>query len=114
MKFTLHILLIALLVALAYAAAPQKAVIISYPKDTPDSVVDKAKAAIKEATDRFSKLTQNAHAIQGGVITHEYNIIKAFAATAPSKVLESVKAWGTEYNALVEEDQMVQTNGATH
>ncbi|GAB7352937.1 hypothetical protein MBLNU459_g3518t1 [Dothideomycetes sp. NU459] len=108
MKFTLHILLIALLVALAYAAAPQKAVIISYPKDTPDSVVDKAKAAIKEA------LTQNAHAIQGGVITHEYNIIKAFAATAPSKVLESVKAWGTEYNALVEEDQMVQTNGATH
>ena len=49
MRFTFHILLLALVAALAYAASAQKAVIISYPKDTPDSVVDKAKAAIKEA-----------------------------------------------------------------
>lgn len=49
MKFTLHILLIALFVALTYGAAAQKAVIVSYPKDTPDSVVEKAKTAIKEA-----------------------------------------------------------------
>lgn len=49
---------------------------------------------------------------QGGVITHEYNIIKAFAATAPAKVLDSVQAWGSEYNAVVEDDQMVSTNGA--
>lgn len=55
MKFTLHILFIAFLVALAYAGAAQKAVVVSYPKDTPDSVVEKAKAAIKEAVRFMSR-----------------------------------------------------------
>lgn len=39
----------------------QKSVLISYPPETPDSVVDNAKKAIKDA---------------GGVITHEYTLIK--------------------------------------
>lgn len=55
MKFTIHLLLIALIVALAYAATEQKQVIVSYPKDTPDSVVENAMAAIKEAViNRFA------------------------------------------------------------
>jgi hypothetical protein len=40
---------------------PQKAVIISYPDNTPDSVLNQAKDAIKAA---------------GGIITHEYKLIK--------------------------------------
>lgn len=39
----------------------QKSVIISYPDATPDSVLDRAKEAIKQS---------------GGVITHEYQIFK--------------------------------------
>ena len=46
------------------------------------------------------------------MITHEYNLIKAFAAKAPAKVLETVQALGIENSVLIEEDQMVQANGA--
>ncbi|KAL1306547.1 hypothetical protein AAFC00_005237 [Neodothiora populina] len=99
MKFSLSLLLIALFVAFALAAAPNKQVIVSYPKGTPDSVIEKAKHAIKEA---------------GGIITHEYNLIKAFAASAPAKVLDTVQTMGAEYNAVVEEDQMVSINGPAH
>lgn len=42
-------------------AQPQKSVIVSYPADTPDSVLSQAKEAILQA---------------GGFITHEYKIIK--------------------------------------
>lgn len=60
MKFT--IISILALVAVAFAATmPQKAVIISYPDNTPTSVIDDAMAAIKAA---------------GGIITHEYRLIK--------------------------------------
>lgn len=49
MKFTLHLLLVALFVVFAYAVAEQKQVIVSYPNNTPNSVIEQAKAAIKEA-----------------------------------------------------------------
>lgn len=52
------------LAAVALAATttmPQKSVIVSYPDNTPDSVVEQAKNAIKSA---------------GGMITHEYKIFK--------------------------------------
>jgi hypothetical protein len=42
-------------------AQPQKSVIVSYPADTPESVLSQAKEAILQA---------------GGFITHEYHIIK--------------------------------------
>ena len=60
MKFTIYSLLAFVTVAMA-ATLPQKAVIISYPTDTPDSIVDQAKDAIVKA---------------GGIITHEYKLIK--------------------------------------
>ncbi|KAF2491828.1 hypothetical protein BU16DRAFT_530257 [Lophium mytilinum] len=96
MRFAIFSILFALLAALAMAKAPLKSVIVSYPDSTPNSVLDKAKSAIVEA---------------GGIITHEYNIIKAFACNAPTAVLENVQAWGNEYNALVEEDSVVTTFG---
>jgi hypothetical protein len=49
MKFTIHLLFIAFLMALAYAATDSKQVIVSYPQDTPDSVVEHAMSLIKEA-----------------------------------------------------------------
>ncbi len=60
MKLTLFSILALITVVMA-AAQPQKAVIVSYPNDTPDSIVDQAKDAIVAA---------------GGVITHEYKLIK--------------------------------------
>jgi len=44
------------------------------------------------------------------VITHEYHLIKAFAAKAPAKILQSVETMGSKYNAVVEEDQVVSIN----
>lgn len=58
MRFALFSLVIALLAAFAMAAAPHKSVIMSWPNDTPDSVVEEAKQAIIDAK---------------GVITHEYS-----------------------------------------
>lgn len=53
---TLFVLIASFLVALA-AASGGRSVIVSYPSDTPDSVLDQAKEAIINA---------------GGTITHEY------------------------------------------
>jgi hypothetical protein len=58
MRFALTAVFVALLAAFAMAAAPQKSVIMSWPNDTPDSVVDAAKKAIIDAK---------------GTITHEYS-----------------------------------------
>jgi hypothetical protein len=49
MKLYLNILLLAVLSAFAGAVSPQKPVIVSYPEDTPQSVLEQAMAAIKKA-----------------------------------------------------------------
>ncbi|KAI6093013.1 hypothetical protein F4821DRAFT_253757 [Hypoxylon rubiginosum] len=71
----------------------QKSVIVSFPTETTDDVVNRAKDDIRKA---------------GGVITHEYQLIKGFAAKAPQKILETVSAWSAEFHAVIEEDQMVE------
>jgi len=52
MKFTLHLLLIALFVVFVCASAPQKQIIVSYPKGTPDHIVEEAMDEIKKAVSR--------------------------------------------------------------
>ncbi|TGO40305.1 hypothetical protein BHYA_0039g00470 [Botrytis hyacinthi] len=95
-KFTsLALLAISLFAIPGLSAAPQKSVIVSYPDDTPNDVVQQAMDAIKKA---------------GGTITHEYNLIKGFAAKAPAQVLVTVQAWGNDYHAVIEEDQVVNAN----
>ncbi|KAL2143273.1 hypothetical protein VTI28DRAFT_10580 [Corynascus sepedonium] len=84
------------LVSGVMAADVQKSVLVTYPPETPDSVVSQAKQAVVDA---------------GGVITHEYTLIKGFAAKVGEKVLDSVSALGKEYQVLVEEDQEVTTGG---
>ncbi|OTA65377.1 hypothetical protein K449DRAFT_392477 [Hypoxylon sp. EC38] len=83
----------------ASAVDIQKSVIVSFPTETTDDIINRAKDDIRNA---------------GGIITHEYQLIKGFAAKAPQKILESVSAWSAEYHAVIEEDQIVevQTNSS--
>ncbi|KIH86310.1 hypothetical protein SPBR_08756 [Sporothrix brasiliensis 5110] len=76
----------------ASAVELKKQVVVTYESNTPDWVISEAKEAIINA---------------GGIITHEYNLIKGFAATAGEKVLASVQTMGSKYQALVEEDKVV-------
>lgn len=61
MKLTSLLVAALTVVSGAVAVDVQKSVIVSYPSETPDSIVDQAKQAIKDS---------------GGVITHEYQLIK--------------------------------------
>ena len=38
-------------------------------------------------------------------------LIKAFAAKAPEKALDTVQTLGSKYNAIVEDDQQIHANG---
>lgn len=60
MKFTILTILSFVAIALA-AQLPQKNIIVSYDDNVPDSVINQAMDAIKSA---------------GGIITHEYRLIK--------------------------------------
>ncbi|TVY20439.1 Uncharacterized protein LARI1_G001012 [Lachnellula arida] len=87
------------LAAVAFGVAvPLKSVIVTYPDATPNDIIDSAMSAIKSA---------------GGVVTHEYKLIKGFAAKAPAKVLESFMTLANDYPAVIEEDQMVTINGGS-
>ncbi|KAF2274168.1 uncharacterized protein EI97DRAFT_435277 [Westerdykella ornata] len=89
--------LVAILATFAMAVAPPlKRVIVSYPNETPQSVVDEAMEAIVKA---------------GGAIIHKYNIIKGFTADAPATVLETVEVLSSKFSATVEEDGIVHTMG---
>jgi hypothetical protein len=63
MKLAIFTFLFTLLSTTAMAVAPHKSVIISYPNDTPQSVVDEAMAKIEK---------------DGGRITHKYSMSQAF------------------------------------
>lgn len=67
------------LLAIAFAAVPQKSVMVSYPDNTPEYVLDDAKAAIKAAVSAIcgkNEVATYADTEQGGIITHEYRLIK--------------------------------------
>lgn len=61
MKLTTFLVTALTVASGAFAVDVQKSVIVSYPSDTPDSVLVQAKNAIKES---------------GGIVTHEYQLIK--------------------------------------
>ncbi|KAI2631753.1 hypothetical protein GGS21DRAFT_491656 [Xylaria nigripes] len=70
-----------------------KAIIMTFPRETPDDVVSRAMDDIRQA---------------GGIITHQYNLLKGFAAKAPQSVVDTVTAWSSEYHAVIEDDQIVE------
>jgi len=90
------IALLGFLVTAALGVAVQKQVVITYPENTPDSVLNQAKEAIIEA---------------GGSILHEYRLIKGFAAKASVKALETVHTLGENYSPWIEDDIIVTADG---
>jgi hypothetical protein len=61
MKLSIFATLAAVLTVASAAVQPQRQVVVSYPDDTPNSIIEAAMNEIKAA---------------GGVITHEYKIFK--------------------------------------
>jgi len=96
MKLTLFSILAFVLMLVSGAALPQKAIIVTYPGVTPDSVLNQAMDEIRKV---------------GGMITHEFKLIKGFAARAPLTVVDSIQTLGAQYNVVVEEDQIVNASG---
>ncbi|MCJ1374914.1 hypothetical protein MMC20_006147 [Loxospora ochrophaea] len=78
------------------SVSPQKQVVITYPKTTPQSVLDTAKAAITAA---------------GGVITHEFQLLRGFAAKASVETLDTLHTISKQYSPTIEEDQVVTAYG---
>ena len=64
MRFFLLSLLVALLAICVSAAVQQKPVMVTFPSDTPQSVIDNAMDAIKSA---------------GGMVTHEFSALPPFS-----------------------------------
>ncbi|EDN03541.1 hypothetical protein I7I51_08656 [Histoplasma capsulatum] len=96
---------------------PEKAVLVTYPSKTPDSIIEKAILALEAA---------------GGEVTHKFVLIKygpfrtfislfmppakmletrGFAATAPAKALEMLSSLSVDFVPWIEEDQMVTADG---
>lgn len=83
------------LLPFALAGDSQKSVVVTYPQDTPNSVLTTAKNAIIDA---------------GGIITHEFQLIKGFAAEASANALQGLSALSAEYVPSIEEDKVVTVN----
>ncbi|KAF2688637.1 hypothetical protein K458DRAFT_414369 [Lentithecium fluviatile CBS 122367] len=97
MRFALLSIIVALLAALAMAVPPKlHSVIISFPNDAPDHLLQAAKDMVLKGK---------------GKITHEYNIIKGFAAEIAESTMPSIQALSTEYPPLIEGDMPVHTQG---
>ncbi|KAH8704262.1 hypothetical protein BGW36DRAFT_370982 [Talaromyces proteolyticus] len=84
------------LLQVALAVQPQKSVVITFPDNTPDSVLNDAKRTITDA---------------GGWITHEYNLIKGFAAKATTNALQTISTSSTAFLPVIEEDKVVSASG---
>ncbi|OLN95350.1 hypothetical protein CCHL11_04709 [Colletotrichum chlorophyti] len=74
-----------------FAVDQMKSVIIwAKTEDISNDILDQAKQAIEEA---------------GGQITHQYSLIRGFAAVTPVKILESVQSYSE--GLVIDEDQTV-------
>ncbi|KAL8645919.1 MAG: hypothetical protein Q9210_006441 [Variospora velana] len=82
------------LIAIGNAAfAPaQRQVLVTYPEDTPQSILQEAKEAVLAA---------------GGKINEEFTLIKGFAATVSNEILDSVTTLSKSHRPIVEDDGMV-------
>ncbi|KAI9836245.1 MAG: hypothetical protein M1819_001582 [Sarea resinae] len=110
MKLVFLLCLVAFLAVAVSGSASQKDVIVTYPNDTPSSVMAQAMDAIRSAVSKLPSIWLQDYrssqiTAQGGVITHEYKLIKAFAAKAPAQALQTVSTLNTKYNPTIEEDQ---------
>jgi hypothetical protein len=115
MRLQIAFLLLAFIVSVLAVPPTQKPVVISYPDNTPSSVIDKAIEEIKKA---------------GGIITHEYckepcgsvmgaatdnqaALIKGFSAKVSEATLNKISTMAEAYAPYIEEDYVVQIDGST-
>ncbi|RMD39269.1 hypothetical protein DV735_g5858, partial [Chaetothyriales sp. CBS 134920] len=96
MRTYLIVLIAAFLAICASAVVQRQSVLVTYPEDTPQSVLDKAIEVVKST---------------GGIVTHEFKLIKGFAAQASETALETIKALGDEYIPVIENDSVVSIDG---
>ena len=90
MKLSILASLATLLAVGAAISQPQRQVIVSYPDNTPDSVLEAAKNEIKAA---------------GGFITHEYKIFKCVSVIAHSCcAMSALRPLLTRYQGIRRED----------
>ncbi|KAB8069562.1 hypothetical protein BDV29DRAFT_161296 [Aspergillus leporis] len=67
-------------------------IVVTYPKDTPLSVLEDAKNSVIKA---------------GGKITHEFQFINGFSADAPESAVQQISAQSAKYNPSIEKDLTV-------
>ncbi|KAI6364933.1 hypothetical protein MCOR25_005530 [Pyricularia grisea] len=96
MKLSAYVIAALTLVSTGLAVEVKKQVIVTYPSDTPDSVIQAAKDKITES---------------GGVVTHSYDIIKGFSATVGESMLNSMSTEDAQYKPTVEEEQILSIYG---
>jgi hypothetical protein len=112
------VLLFAFFTAVFALPPPQKPVVVSFPDNTPASIIDKAIAEIEKG---------------GGIITHEYcmprplqrlqedrmqvnmftALIKGFAAKVSEDTLNKITALAEAYAPVIEDDYVVRIDGST-
>ncbi|OQV07810.1 hypothetical protein CLAIMM_12183 [Cladophialophora immunda] len=90
--------LFAFFVAVFALPPPQKPVVVSFPDNTPSSIIDKAIAEIEK---------------DGGIITHEYSLIKGFAAKVSEVTLNKISELAEAYAPYIEDDYVVNIDGST-
>ncbi|KAI5304428.1 hypothetical protein KEM56_006505 [Ascosphaera pollenicola] len=101
--FSVYAQLLAVLVSAQAEAEAEENVVISFPDDTPSSLLQHAMDLITDA---------------GGIITHEYSKYsvthdisnRGFAATAPEYVLSSITTLSPDYKPVIEKDGIVSIN----
>lgn len=117
MRFTI-LCLLALFATVFALLPPQKPVVVSFPDDTPSSVINDAIEEVKKG---------------GGIITHEYgmnqmapspcwqncrltnplDLIKGFAAKVSEATLEKITALTEEFIPYIEDDFVVRIDGSS-
>ncbi|KAJ9601975.1 hypothetical protein H2200_013534 [Cladophialophora chaetospira] len=92
------VFLLAFFTAVFALPPPQKPVVVSFPENTPSSIIEKAIAEIKK---------------DGGIITHEYSLIKGFAAKVSEVTLTKIAELSEAYAPYIEDDYVVKLDGST-
>ncbi|KAE8405245.1 hypothetical protein BDV37DRAFT_281916 [Aspergillus pseudonomiae] len=67
-------------------------IVVTYPKDTPPSVLEDAMKSVISA---------------GGHITHKFEIINGFSADAPESAVQKISVQSAKYNPTIEKDLTV-------
>ncbi|KAJ4416690.1 hypothetical protein N0V82_006599 [Gnomoniopsis sp. IMI 355080] len=98
MKLIAYLLLLLSAVMGIAAVDVQKSFLVYFNDDAPESAMSQAKQKILDAK---------------GSITHEYRLLKGFAATAGEKIFESLQVTGQSNGFTVEEDQTFKINSGS-